>query len=85
MKINKIYFIAVTVMFALFLTSTLFAIDEEKAVIKITGLEGKVLVKINPSSEWVAAKVGMLLKKSDEIKTLEDGKAHLIFSDKRAF
>lgn len=85
MTTKKLLLIAVMVFLAALFTSTVFAADEESVVVKITAVEGKVLVMIQPSTEWAEAKVGMLLKKNDEIKTLEDGKAHLLLNDKTGF
>lgn len=59
--------------------STLFAQD---AALKVAGFEGKVQVKIAPSTEWVDATVGQPLNTSDAIRTGENGQTMLQFSDK---
>jgi hypothetical protein len=81
---KKLFLVTMVVFFGLAVVGVLHA-QEEQVVLKITGLEGKVLVKIQPSNEWVDAQVGMLLKKNDEIKTLADGKAHLMLNQKTGF
>jgi len=59
--------------------TTLFAAE---SVITLAGLEGKVVVKIAPSTKWVDAAVDQKLKAKDAIKTGDDGKVLLEFSDK---
>ncbi len=59
--------------------ATLFA---EDSVIALAGLEGNVLVKIAPSTKWANAAVDQKLKAKDAIKTGDDGKVLLEFSDK---
>ena len=54
----------------------------EDSAITLAGLEGKVLVKIAPSTEWADAAIEQKLKTNDAIKTGDDGKAVLEFSDK---
>jgi len=61
------------------IVATSFAAD---GGLKIAGLSGKVLVKIAPSTEWVAATADTVLKPSDAIKTEENSAALLEFSDK---
>ncbi len=51
-------------------------------LLKITELKGKVLVKIQPSTEWADAKVGQALNMDDSIKTEADAGAVLEFPDK---
>lgn len=80
---KKIIFIVTIAFFGILITSSLLTAQE--AVFKITGLEGKVLVMIKPSAEWVEAQVGQELKEGDGIKTLADGKAHLRLNDKTGF
>jgi Uncharacterized protein conserved in bacteria len=77
---NKMRLIAVTLgILVLLFASNSFA---EDSAITLAGLEGKVLVKIAPSTEWAAAAVDQKLKVNDSIKTGDDGKALLEFSDK---
>lgn len=82
MKTRLLFTIIVMATMALVSANNVFAADEQAVTLKITGIEGKVLVKILPSTEWVDATLGMLLKKDDEIKTLADGKAHLMLDEK---
>jgi len=77
--------IAIITLFAVLSMASLVLAQEAQAVFKITGLEGKVLVMIKPSIEWVEAKVGQELKIGDGIKTLSDGKAHLKGAEKVGF
>lgn len=74
---KRICFIAIMAFAGMLIASSLLAAEEGQTTITITGLEGTVLVKIQPSTEWVVAKVGQVLQKGDGIKTLSDGKAHL--------
>jgi len=83
--IKDICFIAVIVVLGIFAASTLLAAEEGQSVLKITGLEGKVQVMIQPSTEWIDAVIGQKLMEGDSIKTLEDGKAHLLLNDKTGF
>ena len=66
------------------LFSFLFAMSAFAAegIVKIAAVEGKALVRINPSTEWLEAKAGQLLNKKDAIKTQQDGRAFLEFPDK---
>ncbi len=82
---KKICYIAFIAFAATMIASSLFAAEEGQITVTITGLEGAVLVRIPPSTEWVAAKVGQILQKGDEIKTLADGTAHLKLNDKLGF
>jgi hypothetical protein len=50
--------------------------------LKITIVEGSVLVKISPQTEWVDAKVDQALNAKDCIKTLDNGRVYLEFPDK---
>ncbi len=63
----------------LLFASELFAAE---GTIKIAALEGNVLVKIQPSTEWVGARIGTFLNKDDSIKTDGKAKAYLEFPDK---
>lgn len=74
---KKILFITSMIFMGALITSSLTAAEEAQTIITIMRPEGTVLVKIQPSTEWLAAKVGQVLQKGDEIKTLADGKAHL--------
>lgn len=83
--IKRICFIAIVAFAGMLIASSLLAAEEQLATVTITGLEGTVLVKIQPSTEWIAAKVGQVLQKGDGIKTLSDGKAHLKLSGNIGF
>ena len=78
MKTARLSAVILGILVMLFAT-TLFAAD---SVITLAGLEGKVVVKIAPSTKWVDAAVDQKLKAKDAIKTGDDGKALLEFSDK---
>lgn len=54
----------------------------ENAGLTMAEMEGKVMVKAYPQTEWTEAKVGQALNKNDAVKTGDDGKAILAFSDK---
>jgi hypothetical protein len=54
----------------------------EDSAVTLAGFEGKVLVKIAPSADWTDAAIDQKLKAKDAIKTGDDGKALLEFSDK---
>lgn len=58
---------------------TLFA---QEGILKIAILEGEAFVKLYPSTEWVTAKVGQMLKEKDSIKTAETTRAYLEFPDR---
>jgi len=75
---NKIgLFLTLALILAVVFTGNVFA---EDGVMKIAGLQGKVLVQRAGSNDWVAAKVGDVLNKNDIIKTLEDGLVYLEIS-----
>lgn len=63
---RRILITIVSVMF-LFLAINLFAADE--AALKVTAINGKVLVKIYPSTEWTALTAGQTIHSKDVIKT----------------
>ena len=74
--------IALILFFFTYFAGTAIAQD---GVLKITEMSGKVLVKINPSNDWVDAKMGEALNPKDVIKTEADGKVMLEFPDKSSF
>lgn len=49
----------------------------QEGVLKIGQVEGDVLVRIYPQTEWAAAKAGQVLNPKDGIKTLESSRAFL--------
>ena len=72
-------FAAIFGVLIVFFAATLFA---EESAVTLAGFEGKVFVKIAPSTAWVDAAIDQKLKAKDAIKTGDDGKALLEFSDK---
>lgn len=54
----------------------------EDVALKVAGIEGKVSVKISPSTEWADAVVGQALNAQDAVKTNDNSQARLEFSDK---
>lgn len=74
---KKILFITSMIFMGALITSSLLTAEEVQTIITIMRPEGTVLVKIQPSTEWLVAKIGQVLQKGDGIKTLADGKAHL--------
>lgn len=66
-KMLGVVMLAVMMIFA---AGSAFAQDN---AITIVGMAGQVSVKIAPSADWVEAKVGMMLKAKDEVKTGEKG------------
>ena len=78
MKIINLFAVILAISVMLF-AATLFA---EDSTVILAGLEGKVFVKIAPSTEWVDAVIEQKMKTSDAIRTGDDGKALLEFSDK---
>lgn len=78
MKTTKLLLLAISLLLAFF-TTTSFAQD---SALKVAGFEGKVMVKIAPSTEWVDAVVDQALNPKDAVKTGENAQAMLQFSDK---
>ena len=78
MKIVRLSGVILGIVVMLF-AATLFADD---SAVTLAGLEGKVLVKIAPSTEWANAAIDQKLKTNDAIQTGDDGKVLLEFSDK---
>lgn len=80
LTMNKIALSILVVVAFLMIFSTISFADDN--AFKITGMSGKVLVKISPSIEWTPASVGQVLKQKDYVKTEADGKVVLELSDK---
>lgn len=70
-----------SVIFVSFLLASIPANAQESSLI-VSEITGKVLVKIYPSTDWIDAKAGQVIKQKDAIRTDLDGKALLEFSDK---
>ena len=85
MKINKILILAM-VLFLVLIAATSFAQDPapkaQDVALKVAGFEGKVMVKIAPSTEWVDVVVDQALNTNDSIKTGDNSQAMLLFPDK---
>jgi hypothetical protein len=83
MKALNIYLLIVLLAIAM-IAGVSFAQDAapKEAPLKVAGFEGKVQVKISPSTEWADAVVDQALNQSDAVKTGDDGQAMLLFSDK---
>jgi hypothetical protein len=77
MKLTAFKIILIMAAFAL-MVSYAYA---EGEVLKIAKMSGKVMVLSRTSGEWSDAKIGQALAKEDSIRTGEDGKALLEFSD----
>jgi len=77
--VKKIFIISVV--FVLFLLVSMSAYAQDSSL-NVTEITGKVLVKIYPSTEWIEAKAGQVIKQKDAVKTDLGGKALLEFSDK---
>ncbi len=54
-------------------------------LVKITVIEGEVLVRLADTDKWIKAKKDMILTQEDEIKTGSTGSATIIFDEKGSF
>lgn len=73
---------AILVVVGILFSGNIFA---EEGPYKVLALQGKVLIKKAGTENWIEAKIGDMLNKSDSIKTLEDGSVYIETAPKVGF